>query len=201
MISAFTFSPAQKIPEHVLFPVQTHSANILEVKTGEENLEQCDGLLTKDRRFLLGVQTADCAAITFIGKKYFGVVHAGWRGLQQGIVEKMLAKFTDDTLENIAISPLYPVFEIQKDDCYKRLHEKFGAEFFTEKNGKIFFFFLEALQSILPFSSFCHESTYKNKKWASWRRDGTNLRNKTVIGDLSLLRKSGTIARNVLRLI
>lgn len=183
-ISSFTFLSATKPPQNTLFPTQTHSANIVEIVTGEENLENCDGLFTRNPKFLLGVQTADCAAVCFIGNKYYGVVHAGWRGLQQGILEKMLNHFEDDKLHKIVIAPLYPEFEVQKDECYELLHKKFGDDFFQEEEGKTTFLFLKAVQSVLPFSSFCGESTFENRKWTSWRRDKTSERNKTIVGNL-----------------
>lgn len=201
MISACTFSPAEKIPKNIILPVQTHSANIVEIITGNENLNNCDGIYTKNHHFLLGVQTADCAPVVFLGKKYFAVVHAGWRGLQQGILEKMLQKFKNDELQKILIAPLHIQFEVKKDECYFLLHQKFGDDFFVEKNGNIEFLFLKAIESVLPFSEFCGESTFQKNKWASWRRNPTRQRNITVVGNLLEEYKFGTIGQNIFHLL
>jgi copper oxidase (laccase) domain-containing protein len=42
---------------------------------------------TPGRRFLFGVLTADCVPVVLRGKAGLAVVHAGWRGLAQGIIK------------------------------------------------------------------------------------------------------------------
>jgi len=81
----------KKFLDGVILPVQTHSNNIVEIKTGNEDLQNCDGVFTFNKNdFSLGIQTADCAAICFYDNKKYGIIHAGWRGLVNGIIEKCL---------------------------------------------------------------------------------------------------------------
>ncbi len=181
-----TFPPGSQLDENIIFPKQTHSNRIMEVVTGDENVDMCDGLFTQNREFCLGIKTADCAPVVFIGKKKYGIAHAGWRGLITGILEKMLDAFIDDPLQKIWIGPLHTQFEIQRDDCHKQIKSRFGEKFFDESGGIVQFQFLDAVQSVLPSGSEFHgESTFENEKWASWRRQGdlSSGQNVTVVGN------------------
>lgn len=190
-----TFSPGQEPPPGLLLPEQTHGTRIVQIKTGKEDLSVSDGLWTTNPQFFLGVRTADCAPIVFLGKKQFGIVHAGWRGLVHGIIEKMLELFAHD-LEHVWVGPLYPVFEIQRDACYTQIQEKFGEHFFSKnppnplfKGGEegMLFDFLGAIQSILPpeKTTWSGISTFEDARYVSWRRDQTTERNITVVGNMT----------------
>jgi len=169
---------------NVIFPIQTHSNNIIEIKTGKEDLQNCDGIITSNKNnFSLGIQTADCAAICFYNNENYGIIHAGWKGLMGGIIEKMLDDFVNP---KVFVSPILNEFEIQKDDCYEQIKNKFGDKYFYIKKTKnkdiIIFKFLEAIKSILPRNAiFDSRDTFKNTDLASWRRDGSGKRNYTII--------------------
>ena len=180
-----TFAPSLDIPSAIITPQQTHSTNISEIKTGKENLENCDGIWTRQgHNFILGVKTADCAAICFYNKDKYGVIHAGWRGLVDGIVEKMCKTFSLKNTQ-IWVSPLLPQFEISKDECYDRIHAKFGNQFFLphpKDDNKAIFDFKSALKSVLPpQATFDPRSTFDTPELASWRRDGHTDRNITIL--------------------
>jgi copper oxidase (laccase) domain-containing protein len=187
MITYKTFAPGETKPTNYILPQQKHTNRIVKIKTGNEELTACDGVWTSDEKFLLAVRTADCAPIVFIGKNRFGVLHAGWRGLELGIIEKMLAVFAEES-PKIYIGPLYPKFEIQRDDCYQRLVAKCSTDCFTTENGKLLFHFLKAIRIVIPQADFCGESTFANKKYASWRRDKhfKNGENYTIVGNIDL---------------
>lgn len=80
-----------------LTPVQTHSLNVAVVKTGEENLDDTDALLTFRDDFPIGVKTADCVPILVYAPDIncIGAIHAGWKGTIGGIVDNVL-----DTIES-----------------------------------------------------------------------------------------------------
>ncbi len=170
--------------KNVIFPIQTHSNKIIEIKTGKENLENCDGIFTSNyNNFSLGIKTADCAAIAIYDNEKYGVIHAGWRGLVNGIIEKFLKEFTNP---KIFISPLLNEFEIQKDDCYRLIEKKFGEKHFRikkENNKEIIIFkFQKAIEEVLPNNAvFDPRNTFENKNLASWRRDKDKKRNFTII--------------------
>jgi len=196
-----TLSPKDEIPDLVIVPIQTHSDNIIEIKTGKENLENCDGiwtfitppspLLTQEgeiKHFLLGIKTADCAPIVFIDDEKFGVIHAGWRGLCGNIIENMLEIFLKKNSKNknlkIWVGPILPKFEIQKDFCYNLIYQKFGETFFEEKNNNIYFNFKKALASLLPKAEFDNRNTLEDENLASFRENKTLERNITIVGEI-----------------
>lgn len=176
-----TYKPSEKLPKSIILPKQTHSTNILEIKAGEEDLSNCDGIWTRDLSKVLGIKTADCAPIAFWEEEKFGIVHAGWRGLCDGIIEKMLEIFDSP---KVFVGPLLPKFQIQKDACYDKIVAKFGEEFLVgiEEEGIIVFDFKAAIQSIIPQAEFDERSTFHDLELASWRRDGDERRNVMVVG-------------------
>lgn len=181
IIQYATIGPQEMPPKDIVFSVQTHSSRILEVKTGLEDLSDCDGLWTNDVHFTLGIKTADCAPICFWSDTKIGIVHAGWRGLCNGIVENMIQIFKDEPY-SVWVGPLLPRFEIQKDFCYDQIFEKFGDRFFETSHAHIFFDFRSALASILPENArFDTRSTMNTAHLASWRRDKSPDRNITFI--------------------
>ncbi len=180
-----TFSPQETLPPKVITPRQVHGDNIVEIITGEEDLADTDGLFTKDDKFLLGIKTADCAPIIFIGQHKFGIIHVGWRGLCGQICEKMQELFAGENPQ-IYCGPFLAEFEIKKDFCYEQIEQKFGEQFFTFDNGRIIFRFKDAIAALLPKIVFDSRNTFVDPKLASWRRDHIEHRsNVTVVGLLT----------------
>lgn len=68
---------------------QIHSAKIHFVK--DEGMLQGDGLLTRKDNLALIVRTADCLPLFFSSeeKNTIGIIHMGWRGAQQGILDNL----------------------------------------------------------------------------------------------------------------
>lgn len=176
-----TYKPAEKLPKKIIFPQQTHSTNIIEIKTGKEDLADCDGIWTRDLTKVLGIKTADCAPIAFFEEDKFGIVHAGWRGLCDGIIEKMLKNFKNP---NVFVGPFLPKLQIQRDSCYDKIVAKFGEEFLSgiEEEEIIIFDFKSSIQLIFPNAEFDERSTFHDLELASWRRDRDERRNVMVVG-------------------
>jgi copper oxidase (laccase) domain-containing protein len=172
------YSPPEVIPITVLLPQQVHSTRIVEIVSGTEDLSDCDGVWTTRHDSALGVRTADCAPVCLWDTDCIGVFHAGWHGLVDGIIEKALLQFNSP---QAWVGPLYPVFEIQRDECAERIETRFGTDFFTETNGKLLFNFKDAIASLLPQATFDPRSTFIEPSLASWRRIRTQERNTTVI--------------------
>lgn len=65
---------------------------------------QADGLVTTRRDVALAVHTADCVPVALIGSsgRAIGAVHAGWRGLVAGVVERAVALLRERGEEDIA---------------------------------------------------------------------------------------------------
>jgi hypothetical protein len=176
-----TYARWQDVSNTVIFPKQIRSNNIIEVITGDEKLENCDALITKNKTLSLGIKTADCAIICFTDGEKIGIAHVGWRGLCLSLTEKMLARFNRENLR-VFVGPFMHSFEIQKDFCFDQIREKFGDKFFIESNGKITFLFKDAIMSLLPQNSeFDKRDTFLDLSLPSFRRDKTKERLATVV--------------------
>lgn len=80
---------------------QVHGAEVVTVtRPGEWSGASADAAVTMTPGAVLAVQTADCAPILLTGAGGFAVVHAGWRGLLAGVVEKAA-----DALQAAGTSP------------------------------------------------------------------------------------------------
>lgn len=64
---------------------QTHGPRIAYAETSGV-LEDCDALFTDHSELWLAVKTADCAPVLISSPNAVAAVHAGWRGLENGIL-------------------------------------------------------------------------------------------------------------------
>lgn len=176
-----TYSKLKDVPSTVIFPEQCRSDNIIEVISGNEKLENCDALITKNKTLSLGVKTADCAIICFTDGEKIGIAHVGWRGLCLSLTEKMLARFNRENL-HVFVGPFIHSFEIKKDFCFNQIQEKFGDKYLVQEQNKITFLFKDAIMSLLPPNTkFDERDTFLDLSLPSFRRDKTKERLATVI--------------------
>ncbi len=80
-------------PAQLVFPRQTHSEKVQEVKAIPRNeLKDTDALMTSQPGICLCVQTADCVPLLFFDpvNKAVAAVHAGWRGTVKKIAAIVL---------------------------------------------------------------------------------------------------------------
>lgn len=167
---------------------QCHSTVINTVNKDTELWVPADGMITYDKDLVLIVYGADCSIIAFWNEEKIGVCHAGWRGLTDGIIDRMVKEFEGGECQ---IGPLIHSFEIQPDDCYEKIYSAYGDKYFSVKNSKIIFDFKRSvLDRVAPISStFDERDTFKSSNLASWRGkrskgDGTQNR-MTIWRDLN----------------
>ncbi len=73
-----------------------HRGRVVEVTApGEHAGADADAAVTAVPGCTLAVRTADCAPIVLAGARSVGIVHAGWRGLLEGVVEVAVGALTD----------------------------------------------------------------------------------------------------------
>ncbi|MBF7955105.1 peptidoglycan editing factor PgeF [Rahnella victoriana] len=89
---------------------QVHGTRIVDVTEAGQECGEADGFITSTPGILLAVFTADCLPLIFSRKdgKEVAAVHAGWRGLIDGILEQMAQRInqTSDTASwSVAIGP------------------------------------------------------------------------------------------------
>ena len=107
-----------------------HGADVVVVRRpGEHAGASADAAVTDVPGCTLAVRTADCAPIVLVGRRSVAVVHAGWRGLLAGVVERAA-----DALRHIGDEPQAAhVGPCIRPGCYEfdgadlaRLVERFG---------------------------------------------------------------------------
>ena len=79
--------------KNLVIPNQTHSNNVLNInKSGL--YEDIDGLISDNKKLILGIRVADCIPLfVYCCKtKYFGLIHSGWRGTKNKIVSNTINK-------------------------------------------------------------------------------------------------------------
>ena len=169
--------------KHFLIPNQTHSKNIVfSNKPGQ--IDNCDGVFTSNPRVVCVIKVADCMPIFFAhqSRPFYGVVHAGWKGLTKGILKGTPTFFTENKLQlneiDIYIGPSIQkcCFEVSKDIIDKfpswSIRPKRSGKFMVNLQ-KIAF---EDLRSIgfekkrIKINSDC--SFCKKNNYFSYRRDG-----------------------------
>ena len=161
---------------------QTHSNKSIFIDQFLNEYENCDGIFTSNKDLILEVSTADCLPIFFVDKFFFGVVHAGWKGLAEGIIAnsiKLLIKngfILDNTHILIGPSIRKDFFEVKEDvTCL------FDKKFLISKNEKTFLSLQDiAINQLNSFNIYdivdVEECTYSTPHYYSYRRDKTDKR-------------------------
>jgi len=99
-----------------------------------------DGLYTDLKRVPIGVLTADCMAIVLTDFNGLVVLHAGWKGLVNGIIQNGL-KYFKDGAKFAFISPSIRscCYEVGKE-FYDILKEKgIDTDYLTKRDGRVYF--------------------------------------------------------------
>jgi len=106
---------------------QVHSNRIIDAYEGMD--EEADGIITDNMRFSPYILTADCYNIFFYtgGGKRFGIVHAGWRGVANGIVEELAGKLEGDSEVIVAQGICQKHFEVKRE-VMQIFSKKYGDE-------------------------------------------------------------------------
>ncbi|HEI8864600.1 peptidoglycan editing factor PgeF [Serratia sp. AKBS12] len=89
---------------------QVHGTRIVDVNQPAQACGDADGLYTAQPGILLSVLTADCLPVIFSRRdgSAIGVVHAGWRGLLDGILEHMAARIEQDDSTSAWVAAIGP---------------------------------------------------------------------------------------------
>jgi YfiH family protein len=68
---------------------QVHGSDAVEVAPGDAGLVgAADVLMARSPGVVIGILTADCAPVVVAGEEGVAVVHAGWRGVVAGVIER-----------------------------------------------------------------------------------------------------------------
>ena len=188
-----------KISEkNLIFPEQTHSANINIVEETQFEYPNCDALILTNRSQAIFLNFADCTPIIlYDNKQNIGAVaHAGWRGTAQKIVpltvEKMVDKFNSELNDITAI--IGPTIGFCCYNVGEEVYEKLSQTvthfdgLFEIRNGEIFVDLKginqRQLEEIgvekIDICPYC--TVHDNDKFFSYRNEnGTGLRHSAVL--------------------
>ena len=75
---------------------QSHSDVSIEVDTS--GTYKADGLITNKKKLALVVKTADCMPVIITDEKKIGIVHIGWKGLENKIFHKTILNYCQNRL-------------------------------------------------------------------------------------------------------
>jgi YfiH family protein len=89
-----------KLPEQPRWLEQVHGTTVVNSQHWHKNT-QADAIFSQHTGHVCTVMTADCLPILVCNQQgdTIAAIHAGWRGLAAGIIEKTLQKFSCDTSE------------------------------------------------------------------------------------------------------
>ncbi len=138
---------------------QVHGAKVLYVEKSWFARPQADGFVTDKAGVALGILTADCAPVLFIGEKeggapVIGAAHAGWQGALKGVLEN-----TVQAME--AIGAFKGTINACVGPCISKssyeVNEEFAEAFMEENEQSELFFALGAKSGHLMFdiSGYC----------------------------------------------
>jgi polyphenol oxidase len=162
---------------------QIHSNKILSAQLIKNDQLVGDGLyLEKGIKKNLCILTADCLPVLFIGDEGEALIHAGWRGIKDGILENKILKKLKPKQVFIGPSIKKCCYEVSPD-----FHLNFpSSECFIKKGDKLFFSLdqeiTDQLKKLFPFLEILVDKhcTCCDKKFHSFRRDKTEKRNYNV---------------------
>jgi YfiH family protein len=78
-----------------IFMNQVHGNDVVEVGEGSINQITADALITRKKGLPLAVLSADCLPILIKGENIVGAIHAGRKGILNGIIERTITKMRE----------------------------------------------------------------------------------------------------------
>ncbi|MBU0528445.1 peptidoglycan editing factor PgeF [bacterium] len=91
----------------IVIPQQIHSSNVT-ICTKAGNIIDTDGIVTNNKDLILSIQVADCIPIYIYDyrNQNIALVHAGWRGVNLGIIENSIKRMKELDSNSIDIKVL-----------------------------------------------------------------------------------------------
>ncbi|NOH56287.1 peptidoglycan editing factor PgeF [Vibrio coralliilyticus] len=181
-----------QLPTAPIWLNQTHSTVVLEADKPTQNVLDADGLFTQQAGVVCSAMTADCLPVLLTNTTgtQVAAVHAGWRGLADGIVENAVAKFDGQVMAWIGPAIGASAFEVGQDvlDAFVSFDSEAKKAFVPrEKPGKwladMSMLVTQRLNKVgvtdVYYSELC---TYLDpERFFSYRRDGATGRQATFI--------------------
>jgi len=150
---------------------QCHSNMIRDINPGQH---ACDGIITKDQSIPLMCYTADCIPIFGQNAHSRFILHAGWRGLCDGIIDQLIAHPNCQGTYDITIGPHISQshFQVKDDFIQAWQHEPLFDSFYANEHFDLFGYASTKLKPITRTLTLSSKCTFSNHDVASFRRDG-----------------------------
>ena len=187
-----TISKSLTLPSEPAWLKQVHGKNIISLDTSQTDIS-ADGSYTSNKNKICTILTADCVPVLFCNSNgtKIAAIHAGWKGICAGIIERVVNEFSDPKSLLAWIGPCisseyYEVGKDVYDRCLNHSDSLKGA--FSQVNPNHWQCNLTQIVKIILNNSgvgLIHECglcTYKTEKlFYSYRRDGKTGRTASMI--------------------
>ena len=188
----FSFTEFKGLP--VQYMNQVHGTSVEVIKEfSDEPISNTDALFTKSKKFSLAIMSADCLPIALANSEgtEIALLHAGWRGLSAGIIQKSLKKF--NLKKNGLKAWLAPCISQNKYEVGKDVYKTFmdldeeSEKSFKQVNSEKWMFDLkaEAVRLLKEFNIQVSQSNYctytDEDLFYSYRRNKTDERVLTLL--------------------
>ncbi|MGY5774260.1 peptidoglycan editing factor PgeF [Vibrio antiquarius] len=180
------------MPNAPIWLNQTHSTVVAQANEPTTQVLDADGVFTSSRHVVCSAMTADCLPVLLTNTQgtQVAAVHAGWRGLANGIVENALALFSGEVIAWLGPAIGSQAFEVGEDvlqafvDFDSQAHQAFtprdiDGKWFADMSKLATQRLNRAGVTQVFDSGLC---TYQDKaSFYSYRRDGKTGRQATFI--------------------
>lgn len=129
-------------PDSVVLPRQVHGVEVLELDECRRRGERvpCDGLVVRarrDRGLAALMLSGDCLTVVLVGQETCALVHAGWRGLVNGIVQRGVEAMGEDLPQWAFFGPaIGPCCYQVGEDTADTVATLFGTEVLATPEGR-----------------------------------------------------------------
>jgi YfiH family protein len=163
---------------------QVHGSNVIELPCS--NMSPADAVFTKKIKTVCAIKTADCLPILLTNEKgsFVAAIHAGWRGMGLGVIEKTIRTIDSDSeifawlgpsigVEKFVVGhDVYEFFEKNDPDVlysFIKHHDKYKLCLPTAAKKKLINIGVKKIFGSTVDDDFC---TYNDKeRFFSYRRD------------------------------
>lgn len=131
-----------QMPSAPVWLEQVHGTHVVQLRQGSKAGETADAAVTTEAGVVATVMTADCLPLLLCDNQgtQVAAVHAGWRGLCNGIIEATVAHFNCPAQVMVYLGPAISqaAFEVGAEvrDAFLKHGNNASAAFVAQNNGK-----------------------------------------------------------------
>ena len=134
-------------PNCIVNPHQVHSSNV-QIVGSPGKISKTDAIVSSCKSLVLSIQVADCIPLYLADPKndIIGIVHAGWKGIERGIVNNSIDKMMNlGANQKKIIAYIGPSIHKCCFEIGPEVSKKFPKKFQINGNGDRFFLDLQEL--------------------------------------------------------